>query len=303
MRIIKSVEGLDDMTRIRETELGTREIGSAAQTERSAAADTGRTAAAAERTAAADTARTAAAERTAAADTGRTAAAERTASADTARAAAAAQTERSAGVGGELSEEEMARLLESDDSFLAQIDEFRARAQKLQQMMANRESRAQKLQEIVDEREDKAEELQLILDERQEQVDGISAVVAKQIDALSEQVQARLDAIEKAVSVERADTPKTDTETTEQMKETLGQVSVQIESLKSDLSDKIHTESVKSYRNTQDVLKDLDEKLDQLEDVEVDVRTLHGYSKVIIGLIAANFVGIVIAVLGAIGVF
>lgn len=202
-----------------------------------------------------------------------------------------------------ISKDDVLDLLASDDSFLAQIDEFRARAQKLQQMMVSRETRAQELKVLVDEREDKAEELKQILDERQEEVDGISAVVAKQINALTEQVGIKLDAIEKAVSGDNANAQKASAETTEQMKETLGQVSVQIESLKADLADKIHTESVKSYRNTQDVLKDMDEKLDQLEDVEIDVRSLHGYAKVIIGVIAVNLVGVIIAVLGAFGIF
>ena len=48
-----------------------------------------------------------------------------------------------------------------DDYLLKQIDEFRAKAQQLQALLATKESKVQELQEIVEEREGKAKEFSL----------------------------------------------------------------------------------------------------------------------------------------------
>ena len=86
------------------------------------------------------------------------------------------------------SRERMHEKVDRDDFLLAQIDEFREKAQQLQEILATKESKAQELQTIVKEREMKADELQQILDERQEKADGITAEVAKQIDILIDRV-------------------------------------------------------------------------------------------------------------------
>lgn len=96
--------------------------------------------------------------------------------------------------------ERMQKKVDRDDFLLAQIDEFREKAQRLQEMLNTKESKAQELQSIVEERESKAEELQQILDERQEKADGITAVVAKQIDVLIEKVNAKMQEIEASMA-------------------------------------------------------------------------------------------------------
>ena len=87
-----------------------------------------------------------------------------------------------------------------DDFLLAQIDEFREKAQQLQEMLATKETKAQELQTIVSEREEKAEELRLILEEREEKAAGIERAVGKQIDLLIERVNAKMQEIEDSMS-------------------------------------------------------------------------------------------------------
>ena len=92
--------------------------------------------------------------------------------------------------------------MDKDDFLLTQIDEFREKAKRLQEMLNTKESKAEELSVIVEEREAKAEELQQILDERQEKADGITAQVAKQIDVLIESVHmnAGMDSLGRQVS-------------------------------------------------------------------------------------------------------
>lgn len=90
-------------------------------------------------------------------------------------------------------------IVSKDDILLKQIDEFRERAQQLQDMLDSRESQAEELQSLVDERKEKAEELDQILKERQEQADGVSQEVERHIDALIQKVAVRLEQIESSI--------------------------------------------------------------------------------------------------------
>ena len=99
-----------------------------------------------------------------------------------------------------LNNTEAANKIDKDDFLLTQIDEFRERAKRLQEMLNTKESKAEELSSIVEEREAKAEELQQILDERQEKADGITAQVAKQIDVLIASVHEKMQEIETSMN-------------------------------------------------------------------------------------------------------
>ena len=79
--------------------------------------------------------------------------------------------------------ERIQKDVEKDDYLLTQIDEFREKAQHLQDLLLSKESKVNELQTIVDERELKARELEKILNERQRKADGISAEVSRSISA------------------------------------------------------------------------------------------------------------------------
>ena len=83
-----------------------------------------------------------------------------------------------------------------------------------------------------------------------------------------------------------------------ELKETLGQIQEQLTTLKTELSDKVHTENVKCFRNISDVLKGTEQKIDAISELEdsVDEKIapvkLLGISSIVVGVI--NFVAIII---------
>lgn len=190
-----------------------------------------------------------------------------------------------------------------EDYLLNQIDEFRERAQKLQDLLLSKESKVEELQNIVDEREGKAKELQEILDERQRQADGITEEMNKQIDNLIEKVTAKMSEIEAAMSEDLADGRKINEEQATQMKESLEALTTQLEALKADLSDKIHSENVKCYRNVADLLKGLEDKIDKISAVDTKVGAVHKCVIAVIILTAINMVGLTVFALFQLGVF
>lgn len=192
-----------------------------------------------------------------------------------------------------------------EDFLLKEIDEFRDRAKRLQMLLDNRETEAEKLKNIVDERQEKADalqekadELDQILQERQQEADGITAQVERQIDSLIEKVSIKMDELEASMADQNEDGRRFSEQKAKELKETLGQIQEQLTTLKTELSDKVHTENVKCFRNISDVLKGTEQKIDAISELEdsVDEKIapvkLLGISSIVVGVI--NFVAIII---------
>ena len=138
----------------------------------------------------------------------------------------------------------------SDDTLLAQIDEFRVRAQQLQLLLDRKQEKAKELQQIVSEREDKAEELEKIVKERQVRADGLTEAVEKKIDSMVYKVDAKLDEVKTTVNSKLQDGQEKEETRNAEIKEALDQVSEkvdgmsavteQLDTVKADLSEKIH---------------------------------------------------------------
>lgn len=246
-------------------------------------------------------------------------------------------------------------IVSKDDILLKQIDEFRERAQQLQDMLDSRESQAEELQSLVDERQEKAQALDQILKERQEQADGVSQEVERHIDALIQKVAVRLEQIESSIKndvgaqmdrlestlkndigakVDRLGmmagndvvgaqleqleaTVKADLtenlrasrqqamDQTREMKEALTQIQSQLDTAKSELSDKVHSETVNCYRNIKELYKGMDERLDrinQLNDVEESVKGSKQFGLIAMILAIVNLVGIIGVLLASMGI-
>ena len=213
--------------------------------------------------------------------------------------------------------------VEKEDYLLSQIDEFRAKAQQLQNLLLTKESKVQELQEIVDEREVKAKELAHILDERQKKADGITAEVTQQIDALIDKVSEKMEAIGASLGQDLQEGQKLNERQIEELKDTLGvlnsqqmeeikstlgslnaqqaeelknalsELNSQLEVVKSDLSDKVHSENVQCYRNLADLLRSVEEKLDKANEIEQKVISVHKCTVAIIVLSVINMLGLV----------
>ncbi len=170
-----------------------------------------------------------------------------------------------------------------DDYLLNQIDEFRDKAQQLQDLLLSKESKVMELQNIVDEREGKAKELESILTERQKQADGIAEDMAKevtaeitsQIDVIIERVTSKIDELSVTIGKDLGDGQKLTEQQYAELKatldETLPSLNTQLDTLKSDLSEKVHSENVKCYRNVSDLIKPLEDKLELLKNTEQNI--------------------------------
>lgn len=197
--------------------------------------------------------------------------------------------------------------VEKEDYLLSQIDEFREKAQQLQDLLLSKESKVNELQTIVDEREVKAKELEHILNERQKRADGITEEVSKQIDHLIEKVSAKMEEIGTTIGADLKDGQKLSEEQVAQLKETLVSITEQLDTIKGELSEKVHTENVKCFRNISDLFKGMDEKIDAVKkDQEISMLKITSVHKCVIAVIvltALNLLGLTALAMYELGVF
>ena len=148
----------------------------------------------------------------------------------------------------------------------------------------------------MDERQEKADALDQILQERQEKADSLTSEVEKQIDNIIAKVAAKMDEIEATMKDDVADGKRFNEEKAKELKESLEQVQEQLTVVKNDLSEKVHSENVKCYRNVQDLFRSMDEKVDRLAQIESKLGRTQGLVTVSLIFGILNF-GILIALL------
>ncbi len=88
-----------------------------------------------------------------------------------------------------------------------------------------------------------------------------------------------------------------------EVKELLENATSQLESIKMDLSEKVHTENVKCYRNIQDLFNEFDSKIEKMDEMEGGVDSVKGYVKLLSWFSILNFVVLIIFILYSMGVF
>lgn len=222
----------------------------------------------------------------------------------------------------------------SDDYLLTQIDEFRAKAQQLQNLLLSKESKVAELQTIVDEREGKAKELEDILTERQKQADGVTAEMTKQIDSLIEKISSKMEEISSNITSSVNGSLEASTSVVGKELETVGkslenvtgemvdsrQLSERqiaelseikdlvgnmsnLDEMKTEILDKIHSENVKCYRNTSDLIKGLEDKMDKINELELKLASAQKSMNILTILSGITIAGLVIVALAAFGVF
>lgn len=171
-----------------------------------------------------------------------------------------------------------------DDYLLKQIDEFRGKAEQLQELIATKETKVRELQLLVDERESKATKLQIELDERQKEADSLVGNVEEQVDGLMHKIEEQQNA------------------NTAEIKELLGDVSTGLKEVKTDVSDKVHTENVKCYRNIQGLFDEFSENLGEVEVAEASMQKIKNPIGAVIGLLIVNLGGTIAILLYLLGV-
>lgn len=265
---------------------------------------------------------------------------------------------------GEKIQGKMQEKVDKDDFLITQIDEFREKAKRLQEMLNTKETKAKELSSIVEEREAKADELQQILDERQAKADGITAQVAKQIDVLIESVHEKMAEIESSMNANMnslgnsinanmdnlgssmsgqignlgqslgseisginqnigsnfdfgdtleqtrriteegtAAVTSAVNEANEHMLQSLTELNDQLVAIKAELSDKVHTENVKCFRNIQDLFKVMGDKVDTVSELEKQIGTTKTFAIISAVLAIINTFGFVAIALYILGFF
>ena len=79
----------------------------------------------------------------------------------------------------------------------------------------------------------------------------------------------------------------------EELKNALSELNTQLEVVKTDLSDKVHSENVQCYRNLADLLKSVEAKLDKANEIEKKVISVHKCTKAVIVFSVINMLGLI----------
>lgn len=158
----------------------------------------------------------------------------------------------------------------SSNSLLAQIDEFRKKAEALQNLINDRQEKYNELSATLKESEDRYALLQSEVSLKDESMNGI-------IDAVSEKLNIFADRIDTSVSNTVTENISSLSDTmTENVSSVSDSVSDAIKGNNEPVIDKIHTENVRLYRNLYDFVKE-DYSMEKIEKlVETSVKKNRG---------------------------
>lgn len=188
-----------------------------------------------------------------------------------------------------------------EDFLLNQIDEFRERAKQLQSLLDTKESEAQDLQTMMNERQEKAAQLEEILKDREEQAGIMTAEVEKHIDSLIAKVTAKMDEIENSMRENAEDGKRLNEAQARELKESLEQITEQLTTVKTELSDKVHTENVKCYRNISELFKNMEEKLNGMSGLEKNLNMVKGCAVAAMLVSILNFIVMMVMMVVSLG--
>lgn len=208
-----------------------------------------------------------------------------------------------------------------------------SKAQELQTLVNEREDKAQELAQILTERQEEAD---LIMKDFNKKVDELSekvtnkmtdieASIASQVSEVKSASMAQLEAnrklsedqiaANKKLSEEQLATNKQFLEEQAiankklsegqiaEVKQLLDNATTQLESIKTDLSEKVHSENVKCYRNIQDLFNEFDSKIEKMDEMEKSVGSIRGYVKCLTWFSIINFVLLIAFILYSLGLF
>ena len=202
-----------------------------------------------------------------------------------------------------MKKERTSEQVDKEDFLLRQIDEFREKAKQLQVLLASKESKVAELQTILDEREVKAEQLEGLVNERKEAAEVLLNGVQSQMDVMISQVEDKLNILAEKIENNVNDTTGRTAAQTEEMKAALEDVAKQLDQMKLELAEKIHTEDVKCYRNMATLIEELTTKIEANDATEKSMTSVKGYIKCLSWFAILNFVVLVAFILYNLGIF
>ena len=214
-------------------------------------------------------------------------------------------------------------LLEAKESKAAElqslVDERAGKAQELEHILTERQEEADK---IVTEFGRKVDALADKVTTKMAEIEaGLSGQVAdirktseeqialnrklneNQIAASKKLGEDQIEAGRQFIEEQTAANKKVSDEQVAEVKALLENATSQLDSIKTDLSEKVHSENVKCYRNIQDLFNEFDSKIEKMDEMEKSVGAVKGYVKVLSWFSIINFVMLVAFILYSLGVF
>ena len=188
-----------------------------------------------------------------------------------------------------------------EDMLLAQIDAFRDKAKQLQTLISAKENKVKELEAMVREKEVRNAQLQEELAKKQAEADGIAADVETQVDRMMQSLRSNMDELEKRIEDQVANNQENAAEQTQAMRDTLQDMTSGLDAIKSELSEKVHSENVKQYRNIQDLLKELDNSEEEAKNTLSQFGMLKGKVTGVTVITVINMIvsAVTLAILGA----
>lgn len=208
-----------------------------------------------------------------------------------------------------------------------------SKVQELQSLVDEREDKAQELEQILTERQEEADKIAVdfgrkvdeLTDKVTSKMTEIEKSISNQVSEVKRVSEEQLSsnrqlneeqiAANKRLSEEQLATNKQFLEEQAiankklsegqiaEVKELLENATTQLESIKTDLSEKVHTENVKCYRNIQDLFNEFDSKIEKMDEMEQGVGSVKGYVKCLSWFSILNFVVLIGFILYSLGVF
>ncbi len=208
-----------------------------------------------------------------------------------------------------------------------------SKAQELQSLVNEREDKAEQLAQILSERQEEAD---LIMKDFNKKVDELSDKVTNKMTDIEVSISNQVMEVKNASLAQLAENRKLSEEqiaankklSEEQLatnkqfleeqaiankklsegqiaevKQLLDSATTQLESIKTDLSEKVHSENVKCYRNIQDLFNEFDSKIEKMDEMERSVGSIRGYVKCLTWFSMINFVLLIAFILYSLGVF
>ena len=161
-----------------------------------------------------------------------------------------------------------------EDQLLLQIDQFRDKAMQLTKLINNRERRVKELEALVRAKEEKNKELQSALQKKREEADSLVLDVNNKVDNIMEQVKATMGNLEQKIVDQASSSEEKVQEQQAAVKETMDSMTAGLGTIKDELSEKVHSENVKVYRNIQDLLKEMNKRDEDNARIDKQFRSL-----------------------------
>jgi uncharacterized protein YukE len=141
--------------------------------------------------------------------------------------------------------------------------------------------------------------------------------VEHKIDSLVEEVNAKMDQMENSIGRELTESLQSEEQkadqradqlqrSIEQMAEQVGntdQITDQLDNVKTVLAEKIHSENVQSYRNMSELVKNVDERLNKVSELEGQVKKVKNMSMGVLILTLINLAGVIVSILAIFEIF